>query len=93
VRGPAVPEVLWPKQSVSFDSAAIEVLNEKGKRPGPVDVAAGAWFDHPEAYRYVLREDSRKISSDLVITLLWWKDERQILDLQDEEEDESDEDA
>ena len=86
VRGIAVPESLWPKKSLSYDSMAIEVLHEKGKRPGPTDVPAGAWFDHPESYRYVIREDSRKITTDLVITLLWWKNEGQILDLLDEEE-------
>jgi len=85
VRGPAVSESLWPKKSLESDTMAIEVLNESGKKPGPIDVSASAWFDHPEAHRYVIREDTRRITSDLVLTILWWKDERQLLDLMDEE--------
>jgi len=47
----------------------------------PVDVYADNWIDHPTAHRYGIREDSRKIGNDMVLSLLWWEDESQILEL------------
>ena len=52
----------------------------------PADVDSDVWFTHEDAHKYVVREDSLKITSDLVLSILWWKDESQILALEDEEE-------
>jgi hypothetical protein len=41
--------------------------------------------------RYKVSEDSRRTSTGLVLTLLWWQDERQILDLDDDQEEEEEE--
>ena len=49
-------------------------------------VDANEWIDHSEASKYTLVEDSRRMGQDLVLTLLWWKDEAQILSLRDDEE-------
>lgn len=34
-----------------------------------------------------MREDSIFVAEGLVLTLLWWKDERQLLDLDDDDQD------
>ena len=59
--------------------------------PGhPVDVYADSWIDREDADRYSIREDSIRISLrdglTLVVSLLWWKDERQLLDLELQDE-------
>lgn len=54
---------------------------------------ASHWINHPKARHYVVTEDSIRVNSGLVLTLLWWEDEQQLLDLADEDEqDESDQD-
>lgn len=86
LRGPAVPEDLWPFTEPGRDTVAYDLLRTSAEPPGPVDVGADGWIDHPDSYRYRLREDSIRVPPNLVLTLLWWKDESQILDL-DENED------
>jgi len=49
-------------------------------------VQADGWIDHPESRWYEVYEHSRRISSSGILTLLWWKDEKQLLDLTRDEE-------
>jgi hypothetical protein len=44
-------------------------------------VDADEWIDREDADEYVVREHSRKIDGGRVLTLLWWKDQRQIVAL------------
>ena len=63
-------------------------LQTPGSLPqGPVVIKASEWINHPRAGRYVVTEDSIRITSELILTLLWWEDEGQLLDLEEEEED------
>jgi len=89
-RGPDVPGVLWPHERVSPMTMAYEVLKGQATSPGPTDVSADAWFEHRDARRYAIREDSIRITDDLVLTLLWWKDESQLLELEGDENDDED---
>ncbi|HBP88867.1 MAG TPA: hypothetical protein DD706_14365 [Nitrospiraceae bacterium] len=84
IRGPQVPDELWPLGKPGQDSGAFFLLQNPEKTRETFDISADTWINHPESYNYSLREDSLKISPELVVTLLWWKDERQILDLDDE---------
>jgi len=74
-RGPDVPDIVWPRERVTLLTVAHDVLNGEAS-PGPTDVALNAWFEHRDARRYGIREDSVRITEDLVLALLWWKDER-----------------
>jgi hypothetical protein len=87
IRGPDVSEVLWPRERPSQNTVASDLLQGKAMPSGSVDVCADGWLDHPDAGRYAVREDSRKIGEDLILSILWWKDERQLLDLDEDEED------
>lgn len=87
IRGPDVPEILWPRERPTHNTMAWDLLQGKGTPSGPVDVCADGWVDHPNAGRYAVREDSRRIREDLILSILWWKDERQLLDLDEDEED------
>jgi hypothetical protein len=86
-----VPDILWPHERVSRMTMAHDVLSGKTTSPGPTDVAADAWFGHRDARRYAIREDSVWIAGDLVLTILWWKNESQLLDLEGEEDDDENE--
>lgn len=76
---------LRPRQYLSEDSLAYELLRKPGLREAAEEVDADTWIDHPDAANYVLLESSVKVTPELVVTVLWWKDEAQILDLEDEE--------
>jgi len=51
--------------------------------PGPTTVQADGWLTHPEAEKYELLEDSVRFRDGSILSLLWWKDEKQIIDLID----------
>lgn len=76
---------LRPYRHLSKDSLAYELLRKPGFPEAAEEVDADAWIDHPDAADYVLVESSVKVTPELVVTLLWWKDEAQILDLEHDE--------
>lgn len=93
MRSDILPDNLWPHEVQGRDTVAFKLHLEAGANPlGPTPVGAGQWINHRNAERYVVTEDSRRTTSGLVLTLLWWQDERQLLDLDDEREEEDDED-
>lgn len=71
------------------DTIAYDLLRDGDPSDGPVDVYANGWVDHEDASRYSIREDSIRMSlpdnSSLVLSLLWWKDEKQLLDIEEDE--------
>lgn len=79
VRGPDVPRSMWPVEKLQQDSLAYDLM-EGGKVGGPIDIEASLWIDHPDAERFPISEDSVRYG-DFVLSLLWWKDERQLLEL------------
>lgn len=80
-RGPDVPGKLWPCKSLDKESMAYDLLTGSSTNLSPINMPADVWIDHRDAHQYVIREHSIKISGDLVLTLLWWKDERQLLEI------------
>jgi len=83
IKGPDVPEELWPRDIPGAYTCAHDLLNGTATEEGPTDVQADGWITHPLSRQYSIREHSLKIAYDLVLSLLWWKDERQLLDLDD----------
>jgi hypothetical protein len=80
-RGQDVPQILWPRSELGRYTVAYDLTHGTATGEGPVDVYADGWFDIRNADRYEVREDSIRISDRFVLSLLWWKDERQILEL------------
>lgn len=79
VRGPDVPAFLKLRDDPAATTVAHDLLH--GEQPdSPTDVYADGWFDHPGADRFNLREDSVRVGRG-VLTILWWKDERQLLSI------------
>jgi hypothetical protein len=79
---------LVDNRSIRLD--VYDVLHERASPRGPVDLGADGWLAHPGASQYTIREDSMRITDDLVLTLLWWKNEQQLLDLDEDDDDEED---
>ena len=50
------------------------------------EVNASAWFDHPVADRHQIHEHSIRAYQGLVLSLLWWRDESMLIELDDYEE-------
>lgn len=85
IKGPDVPEELRPRDIPGAYTCAHDLLNGTATGEAPTDVQADGWITHPLSRQYSIREHSLKIAYDLVLSLLWWKDERQLLDLDDED--------
>jgi len=86
VRGPEVPEKLWPLESPRSGTVANDLHRSKPWEKGPLDVYSDQWFDYPGARRHGVREDSIRITGALVLTLLWWKDERPLIEMGESED-------
>ncbi len=78
VRGPDLPDNLWPVEKLKQQSAAFDLFTS-GAAAGPLDVEASSWFDGEGTRNYSICEDSLR-SGEFIISLLWWKDERQLLE-------------
>lgn len=70
-------------QPGKFTNAAELLLDRKPDR-NPVEVEASDWLTTPRSKHYSIIEDSKLIYKDTVLSLLWWKDERQLIDLESE---------
>jgi Zn-dependent peptidase ImmA (M78 family) len=86
VPGGEVKGKLWPKDFPGSGSIARELMRCGVRTVSPRDVGADEWISHPNSSRYWLHEESRLFANDFVLTLLWWRDEKQIIDLDEAEE-------
>jgi hypothetical protein len=75
VAGPDVP---------SGNTVAGELLNS-GSSSGPQVVQSDGWLTHPRAEWYELMEDSVRFRDGSILSLLWWKNEKQIIDLMNDD--------
>jgi hypothetical protein len=83
VRGPDVPSFLKLHDEPSRATLAYDLLRGRPVERTPLDVYADGWFEHDDADRYTIREDSIPAGAG-VLTILWWKDEGQLLALDSE---------
>jgi hypothetical protein len=80
-RAPSVPTMWFPQDALDVDSFAFEVLfNNKPDDLMPRKVGANAWFDRWEAERYEILEQSCRIGSAEVLTILLISDRRMLDD-------------
>src|SRR5512133_2906356 len=84
VRSSLVPNTLWPVTSPGTGSVASKLLEGgRSANPEPSEVDADDWIDHVDASRHTVMEHSIGMQ-EFVLSLLWWKDETQILDLDED---------
>lgn len=86
IRGPDIPAVLWPREQPKWDTIAHDLFEGKVVAKGPMEIYADSWIDHSAAHDHSVVEDSIKIGQGQVLTLLWWKDERPLLALGEQDE-------
>lgn len=77
-RGRDVPEKIWPLKILSEDSLAFALLREAEATSATEEVDADAWIDLPDAREYTVVESSFKVTPELVVSILWWKDQAQL---------------
>lgn len=80
-------ELARPLKYLGKDTLAYKLFNDGGYDGAVEDVDADAWIDHPDAGDYEVVESSFRVTDDLVVSVLWWKDASQLRDLQRELED------
>jgi hypothetical protein len=85
VAGPDVPSALWPRVSPSVNTVAGELLSGASDSSIPQSVQADGWISHPRSEWYELLEDSIRFRDGSILSLLWWKNEKQITDLMDDD--------
>ena len=83
-REPDIPSVIQIRESPSSYTNAYELLHGKVSSAHPSETQASDWITHPQSHYYSIHEDSVKINDELVLSLLWWKNEKQLLDLSDD---------
>lgn len=70
VRARDIPDRWFPCGELSNESLAFDMMFSHQERQRAELVPAHAWFDRQEAYRYEIMEQSRRLSSGEVLTLL-----------------------
>jgi hypothetical protein len=77
-RGPEVPSVLRPQAAGSM-TFANDLLKGSVGRSTSGHVYSDQWFSSVK--RHSLHEDSRRISDELGLTLLWWENEDALIEI------------
>ena len=79
IRNKEVPDAVRLREEPSSDTTAWELARGADDPGRPIDVGAAGWFEDEEAARTWVQEDSRHVTPDLILTLLWWPDEAHLL--------------
>jgi hypothetical protein len=86
VRNRDLSKRLWPISSPGRDTYAYDLLHGSEETSAEGEVPASAWFDLDLADRCCIHEHSLRSSYGAVLTMLWWKDERMLVALDEAEE-------
>jgi hypothetical protein len=86
VRGSGVPEQLWPSKTLQKNTYAYDLSRGVADHELQGEVPANAWFDHEMADDHYLIEHSLRSNRGDVISLLWWKNERMLIHIEEYEE-------
>lgn len=85
IRGSDIPKAIQLNDSLGKYTNAFELF-QGDNTASPCETEASDWITHPQSRYYSIHEDSIKINNDLVLSLLWWKNEDQLLDLEEDDE-------
>ncbi len=76
-----IPDEIQLRDMPGAYTNAAELLSGSNPTSGPIEVQASDWFTHPRSKFYGVIEDSVRIVEGTVLSLLWWKNEQQLIDL------------
>jgi Zn-dependent peptidase ImmA (M78 family) len=85
IRGEDVPECLWPHDFPLAATYAADLINREHQISFPAAIQADGWINHPRSQWYEVVEHSVRVSRNGILTMLWWKNEKQLLDLNEDE--------
>ena len=81
VRGPEVPDSFYPHEELHYETEAFGILfGNKSRKCAPTESPADIWITKYGSEYYDVVEQTVKVSEDEVISIIWWKDEKQIID-------------
>jgi hypothetical protein len=86
VASSTVTAKLWPVDCPGQSTQAAALLSRRNHTTGPQDVRANQWIKNFRADRYWVKEDSIAWANQSVLSLVWWEDESQLIDLDNFEE-------
>ena len=86
IRSSDLSQRLWPVDSPGKDTIAHDLLQDPVADAPPIDTNASEWIDHPDAGKYLIHEESFPVADGIVLSLLSWKDEQQLIDLDEADE-------
>jgi Zn-dependent peptidase ImmA (M78 family) len=84
VRDRDLPEAIQLRETPGRYTNAAELLSGCKSVQNPINVQASDWFAHRRSKYYEIHEDSLLVGGEYVLTLLWWKNEQQLIDLDEE---------
>lgn len=84
-RGAGIPEAVWPRDSPGSGTLAYDLLHGSSQAE-PADVYADEWLVSTERRAYSIHEDSAAIAPGVVLSLLWWKNEHPLIEIEEEQE-------
>jgi IrrE N-terminal-like domain len=76
-----VKSKIWLEARPGDGSLAYALLRGQAKSLPATEVRSDAWFNHRNAQNYWVHEDSLLLADGVILTLLWWKDETQLIDI------------
>ncbi len=74
-RSPRMPAALWPRPRPGPETVAYRMLRGSREKPGPTPVRWAQWVDLDDPPLYYVLEDSMRMQSGDVLSLLVWTDE------------------
>lgn len=86
VASPEISGRLWPVARPEEGSVAFSLVSNAIEDKVPTDIRCDRWINHPRAEHYWIKEDSLRLKDGTVLSLLWWEDEKQLLDLDEYKE-------
>ena len=81
-----LPKQLWPVEHVSEGSLTARVLAGSVVSDLVDDTRSDKWFDVPGGNKHYVRESCFRNGPDSSVTLVWWEDEKQVIELENEDE-------
>jgi hypothetical protein len=81
-----LPRSLFPRSVPDKRSVTMRLFCSGSNQAVADDVRADHLFDVQGSERYYVRESAFRVADDCAVSLIWWKDEQQIIDLEAEEE-------
>jgi hypothetical protein len=61
---------------------AFDLINDSSLKTASGEACADGWINHRKADRVTIHEDSIRIGSDLILSIVWFTEEEQFLELQ-----------